>query len=455
MSRAWVPVVGRSRVALVLLALLTVIVSDASPAEPPLTFPRGFLWGAATAAHQVEGGNTNNDWAEWERIGRLQEPAGIASDHWRRFAEDLDLAGALRHTAYRMSLEWSRIEPTPGAFDDAAIRHYRTVIATARARGMRTFVTLHHFTNPQWAAARGGWADPAMPEWFARYVEHVVPQLHDVVDHWITVNEPNVNAITSYLAGATPPGLRDRSLVGPVLANFLKAHARAYRAIHRIDPDASVGLAHHMRAFDPSRWWHPLDHLIAKVVSAFWNEQILDAITSGRIRFDVPLLLSYDERWPELAGTLDFIGLNYYTRDLIRSDLGQAEGFALEVAPGSARSDLGWEIYPEGLGRSLRTLKRYGLPVYVTENGVADASDARRASFICDHLKQVLIARQDGVDVRGYLHWALIDNYEWLEGSRPRFGLIEVDYATQQRRVRESARAYTAVIAAGSIAPCR
>lgn len=417
------------------------------------TFPAEFLWGTASAAHQVEGGNTNNDYYEWELNGRLKYAAGLADDEYHRYVEDFATAASLGHNAIRLSIEWSRIEPRPNEFSDAEIAHYRDVLTTAHADGLKTYVTLHHFTNPIWAAAEGGWAGDKMVDRYSDYVRYVVPRIGDLVDYWLTINEPNANAFTSYGIGATPPGVTDTQQVGVALANFLKAHAAAYRLIHSTFPQAKVSLTVNMIQFDPARWWMPADKFIADALDDFWNRQILDSIRSGRIRLFVPFQLDREESWPALAGTMDFVAIDYYTRFLIRSDPSAPGGYALAESDG-AHADNGSEVYPAGLLRILRSLKPYGLPIHVTENGVTDAQDHLRGQFICDHVGAIAAAIDEGVDVRAYLHWSLVDNYEWVYGFTQHFGLIAVDLATQQRTVRASAYMFSRIIASRSVSPC-
>lgn len=436
-------------------ALAISLFAGAAPRRQKLiTFPADFKWGAASSAQQFEGNNNANDYHQWEVKGLIQQPAGIADDFYHRYDSDFALAQSLSHNAFRLSIEWSRIEPVQGQFSAVELEHYRKVLESARAHGLQTFVTLHHFTNPVWAANQGGWSNASMVQWFAEYVAYVVPKLGDLADYWLTINEPNVNVLTSYVAGVTPPGKQDINLAATALANFLKAHAAAYHIIHKSFPRARVGFAHHMRVFEGYAWWNPLDALLADFIDKFWNHQLLDAIKSGRIHLYIPFVISHDENWPELKDTLDFIGVNYYTRDQIQFDLNSPEKFNILVKAGAPVSDMGWEIYPHGIYLSVMTAASYGWPVIITENGLADAADKQRAKFMCDHLTELGNAMEDGADVRGYLAWALLDNWEWINGFGPRFGLVEVDYATLNRYVRPSAQVYTQIIQSGSLAAC-
>lgn len=459
---------GRRRVAIVLAAALSLcVVASAAyvvagriemlrtPASSTYaTFPATFAFGTATAAHQVEGGNTNNDYYAWEQQGRTP-PAGAADDEYHRYDEDLGIASSLGQNAFRLSVEWSRIEPAQGVFSDPEVEHYIALLTSAHAHGLRTFVTLHHFTNPIWAADQGDWSNDAMPVWFSEYVAYLVPRIGGLVDYWLTVNEPNGNAFTSYLLGATPPGKSDVRATGRVLSNYLKAHAAAYHLIHAVLPNAMVSFADHFRVLDPARWWDPADRLMADVLSSFFNDQPLEALTSGRLRLYVPTLLDIEEDQPTLKGTLDFIGVNYYTRDLVRSDAGAPQGFALENMPGAPVTASGEEIYPAGLYRVLLSLRRFHLPMFITENGIDDPTDEHRAAFICDHLAAMAAAMAEGADVRGYLYWSLIDNYEWTSGFGPKYGLAAVDLATERRTIRPSAQVFADIARTRSLTPCR
>jgi beta-glucosidase len=418
-------------------------------------FPKDFRWGAAEAAYQAEGGNTGSDWYEWQVDHHGTPATGIATDFWNRYGEDLGLAKELGHNAFRMSIEWSRVEPEEGSFDEAAFEHYREILKTAHADGLEVFLTLHHFTTPLWLTHRGGWLAKDAPDAFARFTAKVVDELGTQVDAWITLNEPNVRILTGYVVGVGPPGEHDLNHAFEALAGLLKAHAQAYHVIHDRIPGAKVGFAHHMRVFMPDRWWHPVDQLLAKWVDAFWNKQILDAMTTGRLYLDVPFMAHYDEQVPGLAHTLDFVGVNYYTRDRLRFDPKLATKFTLAKPQGDV-SVGGMEIYPRGFYDMLMVAGSYGLPIYVTENGIDDADDSKRGKFICEHLQELLRAIDDGADVRGYMHWALTDNWEWVSGFGLRFGLVSIDYDHGlERKVRPSAELYSRIIQEGSLEACK
>ncbi|MFN2463620.1 MAG: glycoside hydrolase family 1 protein [Candidatus Dormibacteria bacterium] len=414
------------------------------------SFGEGFLWGAATAAHQVEGDNRNNDWWRWEMLpGKIKngDRSGAACEHYTRFPEDFELLSAMGHNAHRLSLEWSRIEPLRGKYDSDALDHYREVLGALRDRGMTPMVTLHHFTNPTWLADLGGWENDGVVDAFREYTRRCVEALGDLVTLWVTINEPNVYAYQCYTVGLWDPEKRDFSLASGVLRNMVRAHAAAYREIRQSNhgPAAKVGVAQHLRVFQPARRWSPVDRAVAALPHRAFNQWFLRACDDGRAGFPMGLR----HRIPEAVGTLDFIGVNYYSRDMVTFNAAAAgELFSRTFpAPGRPLSDFGMEIYPEGFHRVLReTWEAYRRPIYVTENGVADRADDFRPRALVSHLAEMARAQRDGVDIRGYMHWSSMDNFEWSEGFAMRFGLVEVDFATQKRTPRPSAALYSQVI---------
>jgi len=370
-----------------------------------MVFPKDFLFGAATSAYQVEGGNNNNNWFEAASRG-LVPPAGNTCDSYHRFEEDFDLARSLGHNAHRLSLEWSRLEPQEGEWDLTAVDHYRRVLRAVHDREMKTFVTLWHFTSPRWLSAV--WEDPKTVDSFARYVKFCAEKFGDLVDFWSPLNEPSVYVSQGYIISNWPPFSRNLFKILPVIKNLRAAHKAAYRAIHEVNPNAFVGPVNHYNDYVPHwQFLTPIASLIKYL---------------ARSLFDHPL-----------KNYQDFIGVNYYQTFQI--------GLGIKSLGTNGQNDLGWGIHPEGLYKILQDLaKRFPqTPIYITENGIADKSDTRRQQFIKDHLEAVNRALAAGVNVRGYLHWSLLDNYEWADGFGPRFGLIEVNYNTQERRVRPSA----------------
>ena len=422
-----------------------------------LPFPAGFLWGAATAAHQVEGNNANNDWWAFEqRPGAIWhgDRSGLACDWWCNAERDLDLMAQMGHNTHRLSVEWSRIEPEEGTFDPAAIARYREILTGLRQRRIKPMVTLFHFSSPLWLARQDGWRNPAAVGHFRRFVRHVVEELGDLVPLWCTINEPNVYALLGYLLGEDAPGEKSLPDYFRVLRHLLQAHAAAYRLIHALDGSAQVGLVTNIPILEPLHPDAKAEALLAKLLDYLFNGLALRAVEDGQLRFPLSLGLT---RYGPLVDSVDFVGVNYYTRDRV-SLRRQGDGRLnlLQPTPGAENSDCGHqgtygEVYPEGMYRVLKRVARLGKPIYITENGLPDADDDQRPRFLLTHLAQVQRAIAAGVDVRGYYHWSFTDNFEWAEGWALRFGLVALDEHTQVRTPRPSARLYTEIIEANAI----
>ncbi len=422
--------------------------------EATFHFPPDFRWGTATSAHQVEGNNTNNDWWAWEQEeGHIEEGhrSGLACNWWEKAEEDFDRAAELEQNGHRLSVEWSRIEPREGYFDTAALDRYREMLRALRERGIEPMVTLHHFTLPLWLAEVGGWEHPRSIPLFDRYVAHVVEALAEFCDLWCTINEPNVAVTLGHLLGLFPPGQQGFAAAMRAGRNMMRAHGAAYRRIHRLQPQARVGLAHNIRILDPANPRSPLDRMAAGLQDRSFNETFLHAAARGWWK----LPLGLGPAW-RLRRTLDWVGLNYYSRDVVAFDIHQPqEMFGRRFHHEEAELlDGGYgEFYPQGMGRTLRRVARLNLPIYITENGIPDADDDQRPRYLLTHLHQVWQVIQNNYPVMGYYHWSLVDNFEWAEGWTLRFGLIEVDPETQERTLRPSALLYRDIIRANGITP--
>jgi len=373
-------------------------------------FPDGFLWGTATSAHQVEGGNWNTDWWAWEHTpgSPCQEPSGDACDHWHRYRDDVRLLAELGFTAYRFSIEWSRIEPEEGEFSAAALDHYRRVCAACLEHGLDAVVTLHHFTIPRWLAARGGFADPATAERFARYAERAARHLRGVVAGVCTINEPNIVAAFGYRWGLFPPGLRDAGARRRADDTLIAAHRRAVTAVKEALAGVPVGLCVSMNEYQ--------------------------AEPGGEAHMQEERRLMEDQ-YLEAARGDDFVGVQTYTRTRFGPDgpLPPPTGARLTMMP--------YEYWPQALEATIRraTEVTRGVPVLVTEHGIATEDDAERIAFVEEGLRSVQRCLAAGIDVRGYVYWSLLDNFEWVLGYRPVFGLVAVDRATQRRAPKPSA----------------
>lgn len=413
-----------------------------------MAYPQNFLWGSATSSHQVEGGCRNNNWARFERsngpdgLPRVADGqrAGNACDHWNRFREDIALMKALGLNAYRFSVEWSKIEPEAGRFDEAALEHYREVLAALHRAEVVPMVTLHHFTNPLWFEDLGAFSAEEAPELFGRFVGKVVESLGRQVRFWCTINEPTVYAVNGYVTGEFPPGIRDPRQALRVLRNLLRAHGVAYRCIKRKFPESLVGIPVNIFVLEPARKYNILDWCRVKVAERLIHTSILRYISTGRFSVVIPGIVRETIRDGD-GPVHDFVGLNYYTRFFLSFDGAGLAGVRPAPVPDPERStDMGWEIFPEGMYSSLQLIQKFtGKPIYVTENGIADEADSRRGPFISAHLNMMERAIKEGIDVRGYFHWSLLDNFEWTHGFTNRFGLYDVNFTTQERKLRPSA----------------
>ena len=415
--------------------------------EGTYRFPKGFLWGTATAAHQVEGQNENNNWSAWEseprRIFQGQQ-AGAACDWWNgRWKEDLANAANGGQNSHRLSIEWSRIQPTPDTWDESAIDFYREMLKGMRSLGLTPMVTLHHFTDPLWIYEGGGWENDATPLHFATFVRKAVTALKDLTNLWITINEPAVYVFGGYLEGSMPPGKSDFSAAYTVMRNLLKGHAAAYAVIHELQEGAMAGYAKNYRGLEPSRAWFPPDVWFTKFASKVFNDTFSNALEDGRFKFALK-----KETISEAIGTQDFIGLNYYSTDKV-----VFKPFAVNdvfhrryYTEDEDVSETGFIAnIPRGMYAALKWAHRFNLPIYITENGVEDSADSMRPAYLVEHLHQVWRATNFNWRVKGYYHWSQVDNFEWERGWSQRFGLWGLELKTQKRIRRKSVDLYAAI----------
>jgi beta-glucosidase len=409
-------------------------------------FTKDFLWGSATAAHQVEGRNENNTWFAWEQEdGRILEggQSGLACDWWSgRWREDFDRAQAGSHNAHRLSIEWSRIQPAPDRWDEDALDRYREMLIGLRDRKMAPMVTLHHFSEPLWVAEMGGWENEAIIELFSAFVRKAVEALMPYCRLWVTINEPNVFAFSAYVEGVFPPGKKDLKLAVLALQHMALAHARAYHVIHELQDDARVGMAINYRGFIPATWL-PFDRWVAKAFSKIFNEALPRALQTGV--FDV---VFKKNSLPETAGTQDFLGLNYYTSEQIRfNPFVPGQFFASQFFPKDALlSESGMIAHvPQGMVAAVRWGHQFGIPMIITENGIDDEEDDLRPQYLVEHLHALWRVINDNYPVEGYFHWTLVDNFEWERGWTQHFGLWGLDRETQARVPRPSADLYAEI----------
>lgn len=402
-----------------------------------LSFPEGFIFGVATSAYQVEG-HIENDWADWERAGKLKEAGarcGRGVDHWNRFDEDYLLARNVGSEAFRMSLEWARLEPARGRLDEAAVDGYRQRLLRMKAAGLRPVVTLHHFTHPTWFHREAPWHEPESVPAFRAYARACGRILQGTGALVLTFNEPMVLLLGGYVQGVIPPGISDGKRSIRALANLVRAHVAAREELLAACGRCEIGISQNVLAFAPARMWHPLDRALCHLGSWNYNHAFLNALREGRLKVNMPGLGAINEVIPGARDSVEFIGINYYTRTHIRFTARKPfVEYTYRDVHRRGLTHIGWEDYPEGFGQLLLEMKRYGLPVWVTENGIDDRTGERRPHYLYSHWKAMLRAIKQGVDVRGYLYWSLLDNFEWLEGWGPRFGLYHVDFETLERQ---------------------
>ncbi len=402
-------------------------------------FPKHFFWGTSTAAHQVEG-NNNNQWAVWElaharelaqtahqRLSWLpkwndikdqaEEPenyvSGAGVDHYNRYKDDFKLLKELNLNAFRFSIEWSRIEPKEGHWDEAEIAHYKEYIAELRRQKIEPFLNIWHWTHPVWFEEKGGFEKKKNIKYFERFVRKVAKELIDDVEYVLVLNEPSNYATFGYIIGEWPPQKKNFLEASLVYINLVRSHKRAYKILKNAKPSLQVGSAAALANVQAKRPRNLLDTVSTRFMRYFWNWWFLNRIRKSQ----------------------DFIGVNYYFSDYYK-------GFGKRKNPSVPLNDLGWYMEPEGLyPLLLRTWAHYKKPIFVTENGLADADDEYRRWWLEETIIAMEKAISEGVDLRGYLHWSLLDNFEWAYGWWPKFGLVKVDRENDMKRtIRPSAK---------------
>lgn len=392
-----------------------------------------FYFGVATSSHQIEGNNIN-DWSEWEKKNAvrlascaecrpqlLQERSeagrpenyvsGNACGSYELFNEDIKLVSSMGCNSYRFSIEWSRIEPENGRFNSSAILKYREMLLAMKGAGLEPFLTLHHFTLPLWLEKIGGIASHSFPEYFERFAEYVGEEFKNQVKFIVPINEPEIVSLNSYYRGIWPPAIKSFWAFKIARKNLATAHILAFKRLKDISPDFSIGTACNLSYFESAGGL--INSILKFVALRFWNFYFLDRVKKHS----------------------DFIGINYYFHNRINYRFNANENVKV--------SDLGWELYPQGIQNVIEeTYRRYNSPIFITENGLADKLDKNRPEFIRETFNALARARENGIDLRGYFHWSLLDNFEWDKGFWPKFGLFKVDFGTMERTPRESSRVY-------------
>ncbi len=396
-------------------------------------FPKDFLWGVATASYQIEGDNSNSDWWKWEQRGKTKHKSGKACDYWNRWKSDHELLSELGVNTFRLSLEWSRIEPEEGIFSEEVLDKYREILLDLKNRGIKTQVTLWHWTSPVWFQKKYGFHKKTSIKIFRRYAEKIVRELGDLIDIFVTFNEPMVPLGMGYLAGSFPPGFKNPFKFLRAVRYVAIAHKEVYKIIHEIKPQAEVGITYLynwyesegfgvlLNAINKVAQWYRID-LLGKKIKDFQDYVGIDYYRLGKIKFD----------WKNIK--MDARNQVYF-------------GFTIEE---DGKNAMKWISYPEGIYFVLKEAgEKFKLPIFITENGIPtgpNIDDEERIKFIQEHLHYVKKALDKGINVKGYNYWSLLDNYEWLYGYEPRFGLVEIDYKTLERKPRKSFYFYKEII---------
>ncbi|HRN78199.1 MAG TPA: family 1 glycosylhydrolase [Candidatus Dependentiae bacterium] len=426
------------------------------------------LCGVSMSEYQNSGAINcpDSNWAHWEAQGTINgyptidgnQTSGIACDFWNNYKNDIQLIKELGCNALRLSVEWSIIEPQKGKFNQAAMDHYKDVCNELIANGITPMITLHHFTHPQWFEERGGFEREENIRYFVRFCERIFMHLQDQVKLWCTINEIGPYAFQGYIHGAFPPGKHNIYTAATVMKHMLIAHVDVYNTLKALPggKDTQIGIVHQYLSFESHSYISVLEHIPSLFMNYVFNDAIVHFLKTGELFPRIPLLRRTIVDAPD---AYDFIGLNFYSRVVLKSnifdklincDFSTKDIVAPACLDGEIMTDMEYPIYPEGLYIALKEMAQLGKPIYVTENGVPDGNDDRRPLYIKRYLYALSQAIKEGVDVRGYFYWSLMDNFEWDRGYNKKFGLYEADFTTQKRSLRPGAQCYQRAIQTSS-----
>ena len=420
-----------------------------------IVFPDSFIWGTATASHQVEGG-CNNNWSEFEKGYKDDgEPnikdaqiSGDACDHWNRSSDDIKLIKDLGVKHYRFSLEWSKIEPEKGVYCKNALSHYSTMIDELISNGIQPVVTLHHFAHPIWFDEIGAFEEEDNISHLVAFSKRVFEEYSDRVKYWCTINEPGVVAIQGYFTGMFPPGLNNGKLTAEVYKNLLESHVQIYHQLkkHKNASKVKIGIVKNINQFEPWSRYNLFDWMFTLAMNHVFNWSAINFFKSGKLKFRVPFMMWHSHVNKKAKDSLDFFGLNYYSHNHIKFNPFRKDFSDLMYRKEDTLTDMPYTIYAEGMYRAIKLVSSLGYPIIITENGVADKEDNIRAEYIAKYLYAVRKAMHNGYNVIGYYYWSLMDNFEWAFGYDMRFGLYEVDFDTQERRLRDGSKTFIDIV---------
>lgn len=417
---------------------------------------KDFKWGAAICEYQNSGFATckNSNWADWETSGFIENKqnikdfqlSGKACDFWRLCKDDIKLLKDINLNALRLSVDWSVIEPEEGKFNQEAIDHYVDYCTELVNNNIDPLVTLHHFVHPSWFEKLGAFEKQENIKYFVRFSEKVFQALSPKVSMWCVINEPTIFVFQGYIRGVTPPGKHNLTLGFQVLENLIRAHTEVYKTLKNLENGQSskIGFIHQYLKFEPYRWWNPIERIPGLFINYALNDVITEYCRTGELKIRVPGIANINYKAPQELNNkvLDYIGLNYYSTVHLKLSLDLSKPIYPACYPDQLMTDMPYAINPEGFYKALVEISKIGVPIYITENGIADSKDDRRSLFIKQYLNSISRAIYNNIDIRGYYYWTLMDNFEWDEGYHMKFGLYSVNYDTQERSLRDGSLAY-------------
>lgn len=405
-----------------------------------ISVPKNFIWGTALSEYQVSGAHICKDsnWSNFE--SKLVEQSETACEFWHRYKEDIQEMAARGVQSLRFSIEWCLIEPEKGKFDLDAIAHYNDLINELLRAGITPMITLHHFVHPQWFEEMGGFEYEENNRYFERFAAYVFSAFSDRVQLWCTINEPTIFAFQGYVRGVFPPGKTNMLTAWKVLKNLIQLHCQTYRLLKALPHGnkAQIGLVHQYLSFESYTAYNPLEKMPGLLFNALLNQSVMTFLKT-HVFSGLGGLIYYDASQEPIA---DFIGLNYYSRAMIKAQAVLTDPVIPSCADGEIMTDMPYAIYPQGFYDAIMDVAQCELPIYITENGIADAQDNRRDLWIRTYLGALNKAVADGADVRGFYYWSIMDNYEWDMGYEKKFGLYAVDMETKERTLRPGSQFY-------------
>ncbi len=410
----------------------------------PVNLRTDFNWGFAICEYQNSGQEhcSESNWADWENSQKEGHYSGKSTDFWNNYKKDIELMKETGINSLRFSVAWDKIEPEQGKFDENALQHYQNLCEELIKSGIKPLISLHHFVHPRWFEQLGGFEKEENIKYFVEFCEKVFNRLSNKVDLWCTINEPNVYMLQGYIRGVFPPGKTNIYTAIKVLRNLLKAHTKVYKKLKSL-PNGSksqIGFIHQYLKFHAYNKWNIAEHLPGTFLNYILNHLTLKFLKTGEFSFPG---LKYKTKTKK---PLDYIGLNYYSRVLLKFQFSLSKPLEATCYPEEIMTDMPYPLYPQGLYNAIKDISFLNVPIYVTENGIADNKDDRRDLFLRNYIQAMFKAICQGYDVRGYYYWTFSDNFEWDEGFSMKFGLYSVNFNTQEKTLKKGAKFFKQVI---------